>query len=371
MKAIVPMPESRRILSGRARIARGAAPSSEVGKVSAGLRAGRAFDPKAALSYGRFVQAAYTMYNADPSNLTPPQSSDFPAGYQLAAWIDMRDFIIGTTDPVFYGFIAHSMADANQFVLAIRGTSNGIEWWDDVNASLKTPFKVPGCGAVGMGFARIYDTLEVVERPASVAVAVAQSLRAVGGFSQQVSTLVRRRAAATAGEAAAAPISIEVTGHSVGAALATLYVMENARTDQVSNPALCTFASPLVGDSTFAAAFNGLQLTSWRIVNEPDIVPKLPPEILGFTHVDAEQRFSSIGKVRSSLSCWHALATYLSLVDPALHPGADCELTTLLAAAALPPTAAPLRAAASPATVTTLSIPAGPVTVNITINVGK
>ena len=76
MKAIVPMPESRRILSGRARIARGAAPSSEVGKVSAGLRAGRAFDPKAAVSYGRFVQAAYTMYNADPSNLTPPQSND-------------------------------------------------------------------------------------------------------------------------------------------------------------------------------------------------------------------------------------------------------------------------------------------------------
>lgn len=372
MKATVQMPESRRILSGRARIARGAAPSSEVGTVSAGLRAGRAFDPKAAVSYGRFVQAAYTMYNADPSNLTPPQSSDFPAGYQLAAWIDMRDFIIGSTDPVFYGFIAHSMADANQFVLAIRGTSNGIEWWDDVNASLKTPFKVPGCGAVGTGFARIYDTLEVVERPASVAVAVAQSLRAVGGFSQQVSTLVRRRAAATAGaEAAAAPISIEVTGHSVGAALATLYVMENARTDQVSNPALCTFASPLVGDSTFAAAFNGLQLTSWRIVNEPDIVPKLPPEILGFTHVDAEQRFSSIGKVRSSLSCWHALATYLSLIDPALQPGADCELTTLLAAAASPPTAPPLRAAASPATVTTLSVPAGPVTVNITINVGK
>ena len=72
---------------------RGAAPSSEVGTVSAGLHAGRAFDPKAAVSYGRFVQAAYTMYNADPSNLTPPQSSDFPAGYQLAAWIDMRDFI--------------------------------------------------------------------------------------------------------------------------------------------------------------------------------------------------------------------------------------------------------------------------------------
>jgi hypothetical protein len=65
------------------------------------------------------------------------------------------------------------------------------------------------------------------------------------------------------------------------------------------------------------------------------------------------------------------MCSYLSLIDPALQPGADCELTRLLAAAASPPTAAPLRAAASPATVTTLSVPAGPVTVNITINVGK
>jgi hypothetical protein len=94
------------------------AASSEAGTVSAGLRAGRAFAPNAAVSYGRLVQAAYTMYNADPSNLTPPQSNDFPAGYQIAAWINMRDFIIGSTDPAFYGFIAHSMADANQFVLA-------------------------------------------------------------------------------------------------------------------------------------------------------------------------------------------------------------------------------------------------------------
>jgi len=342
------------------------APPSAGGSVTASLqpRRGSPFDPTAAVSFGRFVQAAYTMYDSDPANLTPSPSADFPAGYQLTAWIQMRDFIITSTGPVFYGFIAHSTANPNQLVLAIRGTSNGIEWWDDVDAIVKTPFKVPDCGSVGEGFARIYDTLEVVERPAGIAAAAARSLRSIGGFSRQVSTLMQRHAAATARAAgSAAPTSIEVTGHSLGAAFATLYVLENARTDQVSTPALCTFASPLVGDSTFAAAFNGLGLTSWRIVNAPDLVPMLPPEILGFTHVDTEQRFSSIGKVRSSPVCWHGLATYLSLIDPALQPGADCRLATSVAA--------PVPAAASPAAATSVSVPAGPVTVNITVNVGR
>ena len=102
--------------------------------VSVQSRVSNPFNPKAAILYGQFIKAAYSMY--DPATLTPPPSADFPAGYQLTAWVNMRDFILGSTDPVFYGFIAQSTTDANRFVLAIRGTSNGVEWWDDVNAVL-------------------------------------------------------------------------------------------------------------------------------------------------------------------------------------------------------------------------------------------
>jgi hypothetical protein len=195
----------------------------------------------------------------------------------------------------------------------------------------------------------------------------ARSLRPVGGFARQVSTLVQRHAAATPAIRALGPTaapSVEVAGHSLGAALATLYTLENARTDKVANPALCTFASPLVGDATFAAAFNALGLTSWRTVNAPDLVPKLPPEILGFAHVNAEQRFDSHGRVTSSPACWHALTTYLSLIDPTLQPADDCRLMPAAAAAARP------LPAAAPTASTTISVPAGEVTVNITINVG-
>jgi predicted lipase len=242
-------------------------------------------------------------------------------------------------------------------VLAIRGTSNGVEWWDDANAAFKTPFK--GGGSVGKGFARIYDTLEVVERPTSAAgAAVAQSLRALGGFSQQVSSLLKRHSIAARATGLASTASVDIAGHSLGAALATLYTLDNARTDQIQNPVLCTFASPFVGDSTFAAAFNALNLTSWRIVNSPDIVPKLPPEILGFTHVDAVQTYSSSGKVKPTLSCWHSLATYLSLIDSSLQPDAGCRLAP----------AAPEVVGAGGTKA--LSVPAGPVTLNITVNVG-
>jgi hypothetical protein len=199
--------------------------------------------------------------------------------------------------------------------------------------------------------------LEVVERPSGTAAEalVPRSLKPIGGFSQQVSALVTQKAAATARELGMGPsASVTATGHSLGAALATLYTIDNARSDQVSNPLLCTFGSPRVGDPTFVTSFNNLGLASWRIANVPDIVPYLPPAFLGFAHIDVLQSFSSIGKVRSSPYCWHSLATYLSLIDTSARPSPDCQLTADVA-----------RHSAA----TSLLVPAGTGAVNITINV--
>lgn len=86
------------------------------------------YDAAQATLFGQFVEAAYAMYQASPSDPTPPPSSNFPSGYKLLAGITMKDFIIGSTDPVFYGFVAQSTTDAGQFVVAIRerrAASNG------------------------------------------------------------------------------------------------------------------------------------------------------------------------------------------------------------------------------------------------------
>ena len=101
-------------------------------------------------------------------------------------------------------------------------------------------------------------------------------------------------------------------------------------------------------------------------------MPNLPPEILGFTHINTLQLYNSSGNVQPSLSCWHALATYLSLIDPTLQLDPDCRL---LAAPAVAPegpaVAAPELSVAMPATITNFSVPSGPLSITITVKIER
>ncbi len=254
----------------------------------------------------------------------------------------MQDFFIfGSTGPVFYGFIAHSARDPNLAILAIRGTDNDLEWWDDISSLGMTPFRVPNCGNVGMGWEKVYETLEVVERPPAAIGGAPRSLKAVGVFSAQVAEHLKRHAAEGVGAAPdAASHSIEVTGHSLGAALATLYAAENTLTNKIPTvQALYTFASPMIGDSTFVDIFNGLKLNSWRIINQQDIVRILPPGPF-YRHVNTEVAYDSTGKVQQSIACCHALSSYLHLIDPTYPLGSGCQPTAKVAASRTPATGA-------------------------------
>ena len=120
---------------------------------------------------------------------------------------------------------------------------------------------------------------------------------------------------ATAQATAVAQKSVDlVVAHSLGSALATLYVADNSLTKKAKTPSLCTLASPRVGDYTFATNFNNLNIPSWRIVNELDVVPKLP--IFPFWHVETEHIYNSGSSTAWSLACWHSIDTYLNLLDP-------------------------------------------------------
>jgi triacylglycerol lipase len=89
------------------------------------------------------------------------------------------------------------------------------------------------------------------------------------------------------------------TGHSLGAALATLAAFRFKAASGV-----CTIGSPLVGNGDFVAAFNGkLAQASLRYVNNRDIVTHLPPAALAaprgrYEHVNTLRWMAPDGSVQ-------------------------------------------------------------------------
>jgi len=106
-----------------------------------------------------------------------------------------------------------------------------------------------------------------------------------------------------------------ICGQSLGGALATLLAADLAANTPLK-PQVWTFASPKVGDANFAARYNSLNKISWRIYNQPDIVPNFPVDVLdSYQHVASGYAVNSLSSASWSLGCFHALDTYLHLLS--------------------------------------------------------
>lgn len=81
------------------------------------------------------------------------------------------------------------------------------------------------------------------------------------------------------------------TGHSLGAALATIAAARYATLSPVQG--LYTFGSPRVGNAAFAQTVPG---NAFRIVNNNDIVARLPPQFAGFVHVGDKRLIDGSGQ---------------------------------------------------------------------------
>ena len=90
------------------------------------------------------------------------------------------------------------------------------------------------------------------------------------------------------------PTRLLFTGHSLGAALATLAASTSAP------DGLYTFGCPRVGDRTFIATLP--VLPSHRYVNCADLVPRIPPARWGYAHLEPARYIDRRGRERPRIS---------------------------------------------------------------------
>ncbi len=296
---------------------------------------GRPLVNSEAVFYGKFVNAAYAMFKREPSNLKPlPLADEIPDPYELVAWIHMTDFFLDDTVPRFYGFVAQNRNTYQEFILAIRGTEGKIEWWDDATAWPVAFKPVHSAGRVHEGFDRIYSSMRIERRRSVEERTVAAEETLTGSFAEQLEQLhlhmerTSIKKALIREDKGRPDRNYVVTGHSLGSALSTLFVMENREKGKFDVTTLCTFASPRVGDAEFVRLFDELPITSWRIVNTCDIVPKVPlwiPVFFNYRHVNTACKFSSSGTVKFNAACWHSMGTYLHWLDANLPVDDGCK----------------------------------------------
>jgi hypothetical protein len=249
-----------------------------------------AMDIQKALKLGQFVSAAYSPVSTNPVKYAPPfnyQVVQVLYGNDLATDVNVVKAMVP------FGFIAQSPPPAaTDFVVAIRGTESIWEWMQDARfLMVPCPF-ADGAGKTEDGFTDVYMSMNIN----------------LGGGPRVVDAL-------RALLAAVPNATLNITGHSLGSALATLLALDVVENNAFATPSVITLASPTVGDTQFARTYNAEVPETWRVANWMDLVPKLPPSNWGYDHVDHLFQVNSLGKAKANPYCAHILSTYLFLIS--------------------------------------------------------
>ncbi|KAJ6308599.1 hypothetical protein OIU76_018227 [Salix suchowensis] len=290
--------------------------------------------------YGEFVQAAYHAFHSNPAMSAGkpplPQQVSLPdrsykvtkslygtSSVGLPKWVDDVAPDLGwmTQRSSWIGYVAVcedrreiQRMGRRDIVIALRGTSTCLEWAENMRAQL---VEMPGDHdpteiqpKVECGFLSLYKTDGVN----------------VPSLAESVVEEVKRLIELYKGE----NLSITVTGHSLGAALALLVGDElSTCAPRVPPIAVFSFGGPRVGNRGFANQMTAKKVKVLRIVNNQDVITRVPgiPMVeelndsmpLAYAHVGTElrvdTRMSPYLKPNADVACCHDLEAYLHLVD--------------------------------------------------------
>ncbi|KAI9127049.1 hypothetical protein K1719_001608 [Acacia pycnantha] len=289
------------------------------------------------IHYGEMAEATYDAFNSDKVSKYARRSRygkrDFfskvglengnPFKYKVTKFLyatSQIDFLIldDVEESNWIGYVAVATDEGKaalgrrDIVVAWRGTNRAMEWIKDVQFLLDDAPFIFGDDSdckVHRGFYSVYTATN----------SSSQSNITKTSARTQVLTEIRRLVNKYKDE----EISITVTGHSLGAALATLNAVDivaskcNIREDESKKACPVTaivFASPRVGDSDFEEFSSCLKdLRILRIQNKKDIVPRHP--FLGYKEVGEELEIdtqeSGFLKQPGNMTSWHNLEVYL------------------------------------------------------------
>ncbi|KAI4377928.1 hypothetical protein MLD38_015481 [Melastoma candidum] len=313
--------------------------------------------------YGEFVQAAYDAFlprpakspEEDKRTLTSSEShvAAVDRSYRvtrtlyatstvgLPGWVDglalgLR-WLIQRSSPIGYVAVCNDWREIQRMgrrdiVIALRGTVTCPEWAENFRANLvpildhsgEASATSQGQPEVECGFLSLYKT------SGSHIPSLSESI------IQEVTRLVEKYKDE--------PLSITVTGHSLGAALAILIADELSTVfaTPIGPPvAVFSFGGPKVGNRAFGDQIREKNVKVLRIVNNQDIITKVPAGITlnkstrlklrklarievktpwdGYSHVGTElrvdTRLSPYLRPDADIACCHDLEAYLHLVD--------------------------------------------------------
>jgi hypothetical protein len=206
-----------------------------------------------------------------------------PAGYSAAHNIQAES--MGHVWERF-GFILES---PQEIIIAFRGTSSTTNWLSDINAVQKKFKYLKEDCLTHRGFTDIYSS-------------------ARDGITAALGKLSPDK-------------TLYITGHSLGAALATLCAADIASNTAYSAPRLYTYGSPRVGDPAFANAFGKYVRSSLRFANLFDVVTYAPPTVFKlpryekkyyYTHV---QSLSPLSFQNGSVGLNHVIRSYFAALS--------------------------------------------------------
>lgn len=182
-----------------------------------------------------------------------------------------------------FGFILESR---QEIIIAFRGTSSTSNWISDAIATQVNFKYISGNSLTHRGFTDIYDSAR----------------------SQIMTALTKL-----------SPIkTLYITGHSLGAALATLCAIDIAANTYYHSPSLYTYGSPRVGDPTFSKTFAMYVRNSYRIANKFDAVTVAPPKIYKLPKRDKKYYYSHVHTAipmvfqNGSVSANHIIGSYFA-----------------------------------------------------------